>query len=726
MAVGSRPRKDHRMDIQGIRALCMIQVLLFHAWMIGSPIGVDSFIMISAFLMAGSFIRRAEAGRPPRVVHRWVHTFKRLLPPLVVVVVLTAIASLFVLPLSRWPENLIQSIASLTYWENWRLMAVATDYYAGDHSVASPFQHLWSMSMQGQIFLLWPVIMAACVWIARKTGLEVRPIAAVAFLLLTVIPLVWLVTGTHDGGIYFDTRARIWEFAFGSMIAVVAPYIRLGRLASNLLSWAGLITLVTFCLVSIGEYPGPMGFAPMSAVSAMLLAGRPQDPWNASRLLSAYPLTLLGNISYSVYLVHWPIFVLFLASREQEHVQNAEGVALIIVSVAVALLLHVLVDQPNQRCRWPSTPMRKFAVVGMSLYIGLSPFLLSLTIQQAARESVDTTPRYGLTDVEHPGAWMLLADNQFGHREFLTPDQISALRIRLEEAVLPPLEGEEDALAGDRPVAARAASSTTTLFSAEPSPGVLTLTTQWAGLPEECSSEDARFLNALDSSTCSTNGEKSPKAPRAFIVGDSHAEQLLVPMVAAIGETRGWHITLVMKGGCAYVDPAHSSGECAQRNEYVKTMIERDQPDMLFLIATAASPDSPEESVRQGYEEVVRHAIAQGTTVIGVRDNLRSERNLYDCPTPPNPSRPWSGCELPRSQYFADQMPGIELDALKGYVAIDMTDAFCVGDVCPTVIGNTFVYLDTNHTTFDYAQSLSPFFAERLDEALIFDVVDKY
>ena len=145
-----------RLDIQGLRAVCMMQVLGFHAWRIGSPIGVDAFIMISAYLMTGAFVRRAEAGRTPWVIERWLRTFKRLMPPLVVTVLITVAASLLILPRNRWIEVLVQGAASVTYWQNWRLAAVSADYFADNHAVSSPLQHLWSMSMQGQVFLLWP------------------------------------------------------------------------------------------------------------------------------------------------------------------------------------------------------------------------------------------------------------------------------------------------------------------------------------------------------------------------------------------------------------------------------------------------------------------------------------------------------------------------------------------------------------------------------------------
>ncbi|MFC2641905.1 MAG: acyltransferase family protein, partial [Propionibacterium acidifaciens] len=136
---GGRRRKD----IQGLRAVCMMQVLAYHAWRIGSPIGVDAFIMISAYLMTGSFVRRTEAGRMPFFAERWANTFKRLLPPLVVTVLATLGASALILPQTRWDELITQGFASVTYWQNWRLAAVSANYFAANRGVASPLQHLW-------------------------------------------------------------------------------------------------------------------------------------------------------------------------------------------------------------------------------------------------------------------------------------------------------------------------------------------------------------------------------------------------------------------------------------------------------------------------------------------------------------------------------------------------------------------------------------------------------
>lgn len=342
----------------------MIQVLLFHAWHVGSPIGVDAFIMISAFLMAASFIRRADQGSMPFFVERWLNTFKRLLPPMVVVVLLTVVFSALILPRTRWLETVTQGLASVVYLQNWRLVETSADYFASDHAQASPLQHLWSMSMQGQVFLLWPVLMTLCVLIARRFGREIRTVAFWAFSLLTAISLGWLLfLAPNDGSVYFDTRARIWEFSLGSALAAVAPRLRLGGRGGCIAGWVGLSVLVVYGLVSIGSYPGPMAAVPMLAVSAILLFPVGAGKLGVSRVLALRPLVRLGDVSYAVYLIHWPVFVLYLAFVGRPSLGPLDGVALIALSVVLAWGLTQWVDDPLRSWRWVNQQTSHKAVV---------------------------------------------------------------------------------------------------------------------------------------------------------------------------------------------------------------------------------------------------------------------------------------------------------------------------------------------------------------------------
>ena len=196
--------------------------------------GVDIFLLISAFLMTLSFVRKVESGKPLRLLSHWLHLLKRLLPAVVVVILGVLAGTWAILPASRWPDILEQAWASLLYRQNWLLADTAVDYYAQDHSGASPLQHFWSLSIQGQVFLLWPLIFAGTALLHRGSPLDPpgRPAAE-----LSPDPgpgLRHRVRGiagctrlsrqpANQAYAYFDTRARLWEFALGSLLALPCP-----------------------------------------------------------------------------------------------------------------------------------------------------------------------------------------------------------------------------------------------------------------------------------------------------------------------------------------------------------------------------------------------------------------------------------------------------------------------------------------------------------------------
>lgn len=683
-------KSAHRPEIQGLRAILMLQVLLFHAWGVGSPIGVDAFILISAYLMTSSFVRRSEAGHMPFFVERWANTFKRLLPPLVVVVLTTLGATFLLLPQTRWREMIIQSFASITYWENIRLSQVAADYFASDHALSSPLQHLWSMSMQGQVFLLWPLIMTASVLAARAMKAPLRKVVFAAFSVLTVASLLWLIwQGAGDGAIYFDTHARIWEFAFGSSIAAAAPWMKLPERLASAAASLGLAVIVLFSLVSIGSYPGPMAFFPMAATSAILLYAPAQESQVVKNALSLRPLTALGDVSYAVYLVHWPIFVFFLVSVDAERLSIGEGLVLIAVSIALAALLTRFVDDPLRNLPWANRSTKnKLAMVAISLTVGLVPVFFTSeavnafekreeakTKQSLGDDSTGTDGVYGPIPASGPGS-----NAHPGARAFL---------------------GEVDPD-----------------FTQSPIPGPSVVDKQWATLEGDCSGWVTRRIPKEQNQFCTAAGDAKTASARALIVGNSHAQQLLVPMVEPLIGEYNWRVEAILKGACSFGAPDAFEDECVSHNQAVLDYIDVFEPDYVFLMVTRTTTDSPDEHLVPGVEELVEDLTGRGITVIGLTDNLRSDEDLYEC----SDFRPthglFGGCLLDESKYFSKTDPATVLSDIGGYRTVDLRDAYCLNDVCPTIVGNVFVYMDKNHVTKSYAQTMAPCFKEQIVDLL--------
>lgn len=660
----------------------MVQVLLFHAWSIGSPIGIDSFIMVSAFLMTSSFVRRSEAGRMPFFGERWANTFKRLLPPLVVVILATLAATFAFLPMTRWRETIVQAFASLTYWENWRLVHVAADYYADDHALASPFQHLWSMSMQGQVFILWPLIMTGCVLVSRRMSLKIRSVVLVAFAVLAGVSLLWLIlAGPVDGSIYFDTRARIWQFAFGSAIAAAAPWLKLPPAWARAASSLGLIVLITFCLVSIGSYPGPMAIIPMLSVSAILLYAHVDPSRGVGHALSRRPLPAIGDISYAVYLIHWPIFVFYLAAVERERLGFAEGIVLIAASLALAWVLTALVDKLIQSWAWANaSTQRKYAVAGLSLLIGLLPvgaawaYMKAIGNAQAAAEEVFEVeggiPLRGPGSDNHPGARALFDDS----------------------LQLP--------------------------FTLGPIPGEATTTNGWAAFGESCRPWVTQNVPIGTNGSCSSWGDPDEAEVTVLVAGNSHAQQLILPMIEPMVSGRGWSGDAIFRG-CLFTDPAELEGDCMEIAqsifEYTENVL---VPDYVFVTVTRTREDDGGEALVPGIETLIRRLTDQDITVIGVRDNPRSDVNLFECSRERDPEKLFDGCILEQDTILSSRDLVAGLHDIPGFHYVDMTDALCIDGECPTIIGNMFVYMDTNHLNAVYATTMAPYFVERFDDAI--------
>ena len=332
-----RPRKPtFRPEVQGLRALAVLMVVAYHVWLGRVSGGVDIFLLISAFLLTLSFVRKAESGQSFRLLAHWLHLFKRLLPAAVVVILGVLAGTWLILPQGRWPQVLDQAWASLFYHQNWLLADLSVDYYAQDHAGASPLQHFWSLSIQGQVFILWPLIFAGAAALldslSRIPGLEkvtYRSLLAVVFGAVFVLSLAYSIdqTATNQAYAYFDTRARLWEFALGSLLALGLPYLKPGRVLRVLLGWAGLAGMVSCGLLLTVDrsFPGYVALWPTLSAAAIIAAGQSGSRFGVDRLLSSRPAVALGDNSYALYLWHWPVLVLALAATGVEEPNLKQG-----------------------------------------------------------------------------------------------------------------------------------------------------------------------------------------------------------------------------------------------------------------------------------------------------------------------------------------------------------------------------------------------------------------
>jgi peptidoglycan/LPS O-acetylase OafA/YrhL len=333
-----------RSDIQALRALAVLMVVLFHIWpnrLQGGFAGVDVFFVISGFLISSSlFGELADNGRI-RLLEFWARRIRRLLPAALLVIAVTSITALIVVPAFTRQGFFGEAIASTFYFENWQLAASATNYFAGE---PSPYQHFWSLAVEEQFYLFWPLLLTV---LAAAFKRKINGTLKVVLGLVAALSFVYslLVSYQQPDLAYFTTLGRAWEFGLGAAIALVGHRFRFTEAGKVLLSVAGFVTILASALL-LNEgipFPGWAALLPALGTAAVILAGLQPLPEWLSRLYAFKPIAFTGEISYSLYLWHWPLIILLPWATGYQP-RAFELVVLLVASYLVAYLSKRFVE----------------------------------------------------------------------------------------------------------------------------------------------------------------------------------------------------------------------------------------------------------------------------------------------------------------------------------------------------------------------------------------------
>ncbi|MGZ8805443.1 MAG: acyltransferase family protein, partial [Microbacterium sp.] len=536
------PTLPYRRDIDGLRALAVLLVVVYHVWLGRVSGGVDVFLMISAYFLTATFVRRIEGERRLALGSFWVRRFVRLLPAAAITLVAVLATAWLVYPSSQWPSIWSQTWAALFYVQNWELAHSAVDYYDRGAAI-SPLQHFWSLSVQGQVFLLWPVLLAAAAVVIRRTDFTMTQVLTAVFGGIFVASLAYSIvtTGIDQRFAYFDTFARLWEFAIGSLLAVWGARIVLTPLLAAVTGWLGLVALI-LCGVLVdvrGGFPGYLALWPTLAAAAVMVGGSGSPRGGPSVVLNARPLQFLGKSAYALYLVHWPNLVTWWLIQGHSDVGAIGGTLIILLSVAVGILVSRMVENPVRRSRWIAARTRNgLTAIIASVVVVAAPLVTWQVIEATRVASIQSA---------FPGA-LVLVDSAFAE----VPGDVPA---RPQGSELP---------------------------------------TEWVTLGEPCT---GRFepTDPLVAENCMQTEPESSLQPVVLVVGDSHAQQwmgALTPLAAR----DGWQLVAILRGGCTLALDEPGAGDAAACDSWraaALEYVEEIQPDAVMTMGTSAAADSP-------------------------------------------------------------------------------------------------------------------------------------
>jgi len=360
-----QPIRRLRPDIQGLRGVAVGVVLVFHLWpqvLPGGYIGVDVFFVISGYLITSLLLREVESTGRIDFTGFYVRRALRLLPAATLVLAAVALLTPLLLPADRWVETAAEVIASALYVENWQLAHAAVDYLAAENA-PSPVQHYWSLSVEEQFYVVWPALIALVHVLAARLRLSPRRALCASFLVVVAASLAVAIVSTrgNPGQAYFFSHARVWELGVGGVLAAWRP--ELPAWARRITGSAGLVAIFCAALMFSGKtaFPGHMALIPVLGAVAVLAAGSADG---GNRLLAMRPLVFLGDISYSLYLWHWPLIV-FHAAHAGRAPGAWAGMAIAAVSIGLAWLGKRHVEDRYRHVRGGHLPAVRYAVVAL-------------------------------------------------------------------------------------------------------------------------------------------------------------------------------------------------------------------------------------------------------------------------------------------------------------------------------------------------------------------------
>jgi peptidoglycan/LPS O-acetylase OafA/YrhL len=701
----SRPlrERDLRLDIQVLRAFAVGVVVCAHLWpygrFSGGFVGVDIFFVISGFLITSHLLGQVPTN-PAGLLDFWARRVRRLLPAALAVLVATSVAAWCWLPEAQWSDTARQVRAAATYWINWQLAGDAVDYF-GAGEPASPVQHYWSLAVEEQFYLVWPLLILALTWVGWRLR-DRRWLYFSGLLVVAGASLWWSVTytSTSPAPAYFVTTTRVWELGAGGLLAVAAPVIerisatRWGERARVPVAYAGWL-LMGAAVLRFSDHtaiPGWRAGVPVAGALLVIAANAPLD-WYPVRALQ-----WLGDHSYAIYLWHWPLLVIEPAATHSARGWK-DDTAIIVAMLVLAALTKRYLEDPVRKLAWwrRHVPTYAMGAAGMAVVIALA------------------------------GVWIGVENSRQKDYDRQLAAQLAGAEPCFGAAALDPGSNCGRSLQG-----AYVPRSSTWQVGAinEDKPGLNSL---------KCNSPAHDWVVTR----CDAGDVSSPVT--VVLAGNSHALQWL-EAVSNIADAERWHLITYYAEGCPLAMWPRETfmpefARCAGWEKEVLSSIVALNPTLVvtsnlgyrFRFNGWFKPDIGEFQAVDAYAAAFAELKDAGIRTLVIHDapaatgGDKSDPSMYENADPircleAHPTD-YSPCSAPRSEweYRDPAVDAVERTHSPKITSVDLNDHICGPEICDAVVGGVRVRQDHSHLTGTYVHTLIP----HLRPALVASVSDQ-
>lgn len=660
---GAGRRTGKRLDIQGLRAIAVLLVVLYHAGapvLTGGFVGVDVFYGISGFLIVGLILTEVRDTGRVGLLAFWGRRLRRLLPASLLVLLVTILAARLFLPPAQMATISGDATATALYVANIHFALNGTDYLSSD--VPSPFQHYWSLALEEQFYVFLPLLVALIACFTKKRAVRTTTWILALGALASFVACV-AITSRSQPVAFFTLPTRAWELALGGLAAVAVHRFghRLNHTFMAVLGWAGLAAVLVASTLYTDDtvFPGWHAAVPVVGAVALLSSGAVVT----GRLQAALgwrPLRYVGDISYSLYLWHWPVLVLpALAVRHDLNGFTRAG--LVIASFALAVLSYRLIENParhwtllarNRRLTYGAAAVLTAAAVGVSAAAGITPRL------DAGRS--------------------------------VTP---------VASGVVP--EGYAPAY-----------------VPSNATPGL-----QHASADASAAAKNGCLIGFLVTApkTCDFGDKASDSTVVLF--GDSHAEVWVSPL-QRLAKKHGFRLVTMLKASCPAAEVLAQQTQLNRPFTECTTWRANALREIAALHPTAVIAtdlrdqllvgDNSPATRERGMRKVVTELTSTGTPVYWIGDGPDLHEDVPLCLSANLDNA--AACSKKRSEVMPDQELAGERSAVEagGGTWVDAPKWLCPGQTCPTVFHQYVMYRDFHHLTATYARSLAPALWKRI------------